>query len=105
MPDGDSFGILVNELRAHGSRLDGLQERLSTALAAGREVALGDQAFGQICSFMVPVVHLVTNPGVEVIGQAATTMTDTAGDIRGAANTYETAEQGNTQTFTPGGNS
>lgn len=100
----DGYGVLDDELRAHAGRLDGLQEQLSTALAAARQVSLGDQAFGQICQFFVPVVHSVSNPGIDALDTAANSVTETAGQIRDAALTYEQSEQANTQAFTPGAN-
>lgn len=98
----DGYGVLDDELRAHAGRLDGLHEQLATALSAARQVSLGDQAFGQICQFFVPVVHAVSDPGVTALGAAAGSVTDTADAVRDAALTYETSEQGNTQALTPG---
>ena len=102
MPDG--YGVLDDELRAHAGRLDGLHEQLTTALSAARQVSLGDQAFGVICQFFVPVVHSVSTPGIDALATAADSVADTAADVRAAATTYEQTEQGNTQTFTPGAN-
>jgi hypothetical protein len=102
MPDG--YGVLDDELRAHAGRLDGLHEQLGTALAAARQVSLGDQAFGIICQFFVPVVHSVSTPGIDALSTAADSVTETAGSVRDAATTYEQSEQANSQAFTPGAN-
>lgn len=100
----DGYGVLDDELRAHAGRLDGLHEQLATALAAARQVSLGDQAFGQICQFFVPVVHSVSTPGVDALSKAADSVTETADAVRDTALTYEQSEQANTQAFTPGAN-
>lgn len=100
----DGYGVLDDELRAHAGRLDGLHEQLTTALAAARQVSLGDQAFGQICQFFVPVVHAVSTPGVDALSTAADSVTETADAVRDTALTYEQSEQANTQAFTPGAN-
>jgi hypothetical protein len=98
MPDG-GYGVLPDELRAHASRLDGLRERLNTALDAANQVALGDQAYGVICSFFVPVVHAVSTPGVEALRDGATAMGDTASGVRTTATSYDNVEQSNTKPF------
>jgi uncharacterized protein YukE len=100
----DGYGVLDDELRAHAGRLDGLHEQLATALAAAQQVSLGDQAFGQICQFFVPIVHAVSTPGVQALTTSAASVQETADGVRDTATTYEQTEQGNTQTLTPGGN-
>lgn len=98
MPDG-GYGVLPGELRTHASRLDALQDRLDTALDAANQVALGDQAYGVICSFFVPVVHAVSSPGVEALRDGATSMGDTATGVRTTATSYDDVEQANTKPF------
>lgn len=98
------YGVIDDELRAHAGRLDGLHEQLTTALSAARQVSLGDQAFGVICQFFVPVVHSVSTPGIDALSTAADSVTETAGEVRAAATTYEQTEQANAQALTPGAN-
>jgi hypothetical protein len=102
MPDGGGFEVLVDELRAHASRLDGLADRLNTAVDAGQQVTLGAEAYGKICSFFVPIVQAVSAPGVEALGQASTSMTDTGVGVRDTATAYENREQSNTTVYTGG---
>ncbi|SHG10702.1 type VII secretion target [Streptoalloteichus hindustanus] len=99
----DGYDVLFDELRAHASRLDALGERLGAALDAARQVSMGDEAYGKICSFFVPVVHAVSDPGVEVLGRAADSMAETAREVRETGQTYETTEQANTRPFAAGG--
>ncbi|MFC0115588.1 type VII secretion target [Kibdelosporangium aridum] len=97
MPDG--YGVLPDELRAHASRLNGLQDRLNTALDAANQVALGDQAYGVICSFFVPIVHAVSAPGVTALRGTATAMGETSVGVKTTATSYDDVEQSNTQPF------
>jgi hypothetical protein len=98
MPDG-TYDVLPDELRAHAGRLDALRDRLNTALDAANQVALGDQAYGVICSFFVPVVHAVSDPGVSALRDGATSMGDTANGVRTTATSYDNVEQANTKPF------
>jgi Excreted virulence factor EspC, type VII ESX diderm len=101
MPDG-GYGVLPDELRSHASRLDGLRDRLDTALDAANQVSLGDQAYGVICSFFVPVVHAVSDPGVTALRDGATSMGDTATGVRTTATSYDNVEASNTRPFATG---
>jgi uncharacterized protein YukE len=97
MPDG--YDVLPDELRAHASRLDGLKDRLATALDAANQVALGDQAYGVICSFFVPIVHAVSTPGVEALQGASGSVGETADGVRTTATSYDTTDQATAQPF------
>ncbi|WP_018686729.1 type VII secretion target [Actinokineospora enzanensis] len=100
MPDG--YGVLIDELGAHASRLDNLGDRLDQALDAANQVHLGDQAYGVICQFFVPIVHAVSDPGVASIRESATTMGATADGVRATAGSYGNTEHANTQPFAGG---
>ena len=101
MPDG--YGVLVDELGAHASRLDALHDKLDQALRAANQVNLGSQAYGQICQFFVPIVQSVSAPAAESIGESAQTMTATAQGVRDTAGSYTNTEQANTSPFAGGG--
>lgn len=98
MPDG--YGVLPVELDAHASRLNGLQDRLRTAVDAANQVALGDQAYGVICSFFVPIVHAVSAPGVTALRDTTAAVGETSAGVRTTATTYAEAERANAQPFT-----
>jgi hypothetical protein len=72
---------------------------LTTAFEAANQVHLGAGAYGQICQFFVPIVQMVSRPGVEAIAQAADTMATTAGGVRDTATTYERHDQTGARTF------
>ncbi|WP_436495177.1 type VII secretion target [Actinokineospora sp. HUAS TT18] len=98
MPDG-KYDVVVDELRAHASRLDGLAERLNTAANAGNEVTMGTEAYGKICAFFVPIVQSVSEPGLDALASAAGRMGETAAGVRGTADGYDQTEQGNAQSL------
>jgi excreted virulence factor EspC (type VII ESX diderm) len=100
MPNG--FDVLPDELRGHASRLDALGERLGTALSAANQVNLGNQAYGVICQFFVPIVHSVSDPGVEALRQASTAMGTSAKGVRDTAVAYDRTEEANRQPFAGG---
>jgi len=100
VPEG--YGVLVRELRAHASRLDALHDQLNTAFQAANQVHLGSAAYGQICQFFVPIVQLVSGPGVEAISEAAGTMSATAGGVRDTGTAYESQDQAGARTFSGG---
>jgi hypothetical protein len=97
VPDG--YGVLVGEIRAHAGRLDALHGQLTTAFEAANQVHLGTGAYGVICQFFVPIVQMVSQPGVDAIAQAADTMSITATGVRETANTYEAQDQIGANTF------
>lgn len=99
---GDGYGLTAGELAGHAARLTGIADKLSQALDAARQVSLGDAAYGVICSFFVPVVHAVTEPGLESLGQAVSAVTSTSAGVRDTATTYDTVEQTNTTPFAGG---
>ncbi len=100
MPDG--YGVLIDELGAHAGRLDALNDRLDQALQAANQVHMGSGAYGVICQFFVPIVQAVSQPAVDSIGEAATTMTATAGGVRDSAGSYDNTERANTSPFSGG---
>jgi hypothetical protein len=101
VPDG--YGVLIDELGSHASRLDALHDRLDQALRAANQVDLGSGAYGRICQFFVPIVQSVSAPGIESLGESARTMTATARGVRDTAGSYANTEQANTSPFTGGG--
>ena len=94
-----SFELVPEELRAHASRLDGIRDRLSTALDAARTVSLPTGAYGVICQFFPPMVDPVEQMGMDAIAEAVTAMQSTADEVRETARTYEMVDDTNRQAF------
>lgn len=93
------FELVPEELRAHASRLDGIRDRLSTALDAARTVSLPTGAYGVICQFFPPMVDPIEQMGMDAIGEAATAVEATAAEIRETAKAYDAVDDANRQAF------
>lgn len=93
------FGLVPEELRAHAARLDGIRDRLSTALDAARTVSLPTGAYGVICQFFPPMVDPVEQMGMDAISEAVTSMESTATEVRETAKAYEAVDDTNRQAF------
>jgi hypothetical protein len=91
----DRFELVVDELRGHADRLRGISDQLDQALNAARQVSMSDQAYGQICTFFPPIVHLVTQAGIESLAEAVTSVGETVQGVRETAVGYDTVDDGN----------
>jgi Excreted virulence factor EspC, type VII ESX diderm len=100
VPDG--FQVLVGELRAHASQVDGLADRLEVA-GRGRPGGDGHRGVRELCAFLVPVVRSVSTPGQEALGQAARPMADIAGRIRWTATSYDDTDGAGARGLSGGG--
>jgi hypothetical protein len=95
-----SFDVVVDDLRAHASHLDGLMDRLSTAVSAANTVSMSDDAYGLLCSFLPPIVNPMEQEGIDSLNAASEAVGTTAGNVRLAADHYEDSDQANAQPFT-----
>jgi hypothetical protein len=92
-----SFEVEPDDLTAHASHLDGLTDRLATALSAANTVTMADDAYGLLCAFLPPIVNPVQEKGIEALRAASDGVSATAGNVRAAADAYREADQSNTQ--------
>lgn len=99
---GNGFEMTAGELRAHESKLNAIGDKLKQALDAAHQVSMGDEAYGIICSFFVPIVHAVTDPGLDALSQANTAVVHTASGIRATSQAYSGTEASNTTPFAGG---
>jgi excreted virulence factor EspC (type VII ESX diderm) len=91
-----SFQVVSDELRAHASHLDGLTDRLNTAVSAAGQVTMDTEAYGVLCAFLPPIINAVTEQhATDTLHAAVQGMTDTANNVRTAASSYDDAEQSN----------
>jgi hypothetical protein len=79
-------------VRAHASEVRALAGDLGGALDAGVSAALGAEAFGIICSFLVPVTSTVQLAGVGALAAAAQSMEGVADGLRETADGYDTVD-------------
>jgi hypothetical protein len=90
MPDG--YDVLTSELQTHASRVDGLADRLGTAVDAARQVTMNDSAYGVICQPFAMLLQPFEQMGVNALNQAVTTVRESAGKVRDTARVYDTTE-------------
>lgn len=80
-------------LRTHATDVDGLADDLAGALDAGLTTALDVEAFGLICSFLVPITTTVQLAGVAALGAATDSMEGIAVGLRETADGYDTVDR------------
>jgi len=95
-----SYEVAPEELRAHGSHLDGLVDRLNTAVDAAKTVVMDDSAYGLLCSFLPPIVNATTqDKATETLGAAVEGVSTIADNVRTAATSYEDQDETNAEPF------
>jgi hypothetical protein len=94
-----SFEVVVDDLRAHASHLDGFADRLSTALSAATTVSMSDDAYGLLCSFLPPIVNPMEQEGMDTLNAAHEAVSTTAGNVRTAATSYEDSDAARAQSL------
>ncbi|GAB2959679.1 hypothetical protein GCM10017788_77360 [Amycolatopsis acidiphila] len=95
-----SFEVVPDELRTHASHLDGLTDRLNTAVDAANSVVMDSSAYGLLCAFLPPIVNATTQQdATDALKAAVEGMTTTADNVRTAASNYDEQDQANAQPF------
>lgn len=95
-----SFEVVGDELRAHASHLDGLRDRLDTAVSAAGEVSMGNEAYGILCAFLPPIINATTQQAAtDALNAAVEGMSTIADNVRAAASGYDEQEQSNAAPF------
>ncbi|HEY7597368.1 MAG TPA: type VII secretion target [Actinophytocola sp.] len=92
----DGYDVLTGELEGHAGKVDGLTDRLRTAVDAANTVTMNNDAFGVVCQPFAAMLQPFEEMGVRALRQGADTMADIAGKVRDTARDYgttETAEQ------------
>lgn len=79
------YEVVSGELPARASHLDALTDRLDTAVSAAEEVSMSDEAYGLLCSFLLPVVNPMEEKGMEALNAAREGVEITAENVRTTA--------------------
>lgn len=87
-----SFEVVPEDLIAHGSHLDGISDRLSTAVSAARTVSMDDSAYGLLCAFLPPIVNPMEDDGIAALEAAVEGVATLADNIRKAGESYREAD-------------
>jgi Excreted virulence factor EspC, type VII ESX diderm len=95
-----SYEVVPDDLRAHASHLDGLVDRLNTAVSAAGSVTMDDHAYGLLCAFLPPIVKATTEQhATDTLHAAVDGMSTTADNVRTAASNYDEQDQANAEPF------
>ncbi|SFT08942.1 type VII secretion target [Saccharopolyspora flava] len=90
-----SFQVQAEDLTAHASHLEGLTDRLDTAIAAAESVSMSDEAYGILCSFLPPIVNPMEQDGLSALKAAKEGVTVTAENVRASAKDYLDTDDAN----------
>lgn len=91
----EQMNVVVESLRAHASKVDGVVDQLNTAVDASQEVTLASDAYGILCQPFAMLLDPVEQHGVETLKKAVEALRDTAENVRGAAEDYQSVDDGN----------
>jgi uncharacterized protein YukE len=94
-----SFDVVVDDLRGHASHLNGLMDRLGTAISAANTASMSDDAYGLLCSFLPPIINPMEQEGLTALQAASDAVGTTAGNVRLAADRYEQVDEANSRPF------
>jgi hypothetical protein len=93
-----TFGVQPDDLVAHASHLDGLVDRLHTAVQAA-DTALSTDAYGLLCAFLPLIVNPTGEKAKEAVSSAGEGVKTTADNVRTAAKTYREGDEAEAQPF------
>ncbi|MDQ0379334.1 type VII secretion target [Amycolatopsis thermophila] len=93
----DGYEVLTDELGTHAGKVDGLAERLQTAVDAARQVSMDNGAFGVICQPFAMMLDPFEQRGIQALEAAKECVSGTAGNVRTASTNYEGQDEGTRQ--------
>lgn len=96
-----SFNVFAEDLTAHASHLDGLTDRLDTAISAAEAVSMSDEAYGILCSFLPPIVNPTEEEGINALKAAREGVSATADNVRDTAKQYQETDDANADSLKP----
>lgn len=96
-----TYEVVTEELTKHAGNLDGLVDRLGTAIDAAKRVSMSDEAYGLLCSFLPPTVNPTEEEGIKALEAAKEGVGITAENVRTTAREYQDSDDGNARSFEP----
>lgn len=96
-----SFKVQAEDLTAHASHLEGLTDRIDTAISAAESVSMSDEAYGLLCSFLPPIVNPMEEEGLNALKAAKEGVTTTAENVRSTAKDYQETDDANADSLKP----
>jgi len=95
----DGYEVLTGELDAHAGRVDGLTDRLRTAVDAAQQVTMDNSAYGVVCQPFAMMLQPFEELGVRTLRQGVDALSDTARKVRDTAQSYTSTETTNATTY------
>ncbi|MFJ1759950.1 type VII secretion target [Amycolatopsis sp. NPDC088138] len=92
------FEVDSDDLVAHASHVDGLVDRLNTAVSAS-DSAMSDHAYGLLCAFLPPIIRPTGEQAQDTLKASIEGVTGLSDNVRTAAQSYRDGEENNTQPF------
>src|SRR3954466_5977148 len=92
------FEVEPDELVAHGSHVESLVDRLSTAASAA-DSAMTDHAYGLLCAFLPPIIRPTGEKAKEALTASSAGVRGLADNVKTAAQSYRDGEEANAQPF------
>ncbi|GAB3567158.1 type VII secretion target [Amycolatopsis endophytica] len=93
----NGYEVLTDELGTHAGKVDGLADRLQTAVDAARQVSMDNGAFGVICQPFAMLLDPFEQMGIQALEAAKESVSGTAGNVRTAVTKYEGQDEGTRQ--------
>lgn len=85
------FTIRADDLRTHSSTVSGIASSIGQAASAA-QTTLDPQAFGLLCSFIVPIISGSMTSTTTAIQDLAKAVDSASTKVRTMANTYDDSE-------------
>ena len=86
-----SYEVQPDDLVAHASHLDGLVDRLDSAMQAA-DYAMSDDAYGLLCSFLPPIITPTGEKAKDALSASSEGVQTLSDNVRKAADSYREAE-------------
>jgi Excreted virulence factor EspC, type VII ESX diderm len=96
----DGYELVMHELETHATDVDGLIDRLNTAVDAANTVTMNNSAYGVVCQPFAMLLQPFEQLGVNTLKKAVETLGDTAGKVRDTAKSYGTTDTAHAASFT-----
>ncbi|WP_328608860.1 ESX-1 secretion-associated protein [Amycolatopsis sp. NBC_00345] len=93
-----AFQVEADDLVAHASHLDGLVDRLHTAVQAA-DSAMSTDAYGLLCAFLPLIVNPTGEKAKEAVSSAGEGVQATADNVRTAAKSYREGDEAEAEPF------
>lgn len=92
------FEVEPDDLVAHASHVEGLIDRLNTAVSAS-DTAMSDHAYGLLCAFLPPIIRPTGEQAKDALNASIEGVRGLADNVTAAAKSYREGEEANAQPF------